>query len=312
MAHPSSFLIAQNECKEDLKSALNAWISYLETEKFASSHTIRAYLTDIAHFLSFLTRYHAEEPCLATVSAYDLRDFRAWLSKKAGQGVATTSRARSLSGVRNFYNWLDNNGVLHNPTARHLAMPKLPKKLPRAVAAAPLLAMLQALKMDDARARDYALVMLLYGSGMRISEALSLNIADLNVNQGVIRVTGKGNKQRDVPYLTPVKEAVNAYLAMRALGDSTAPVFIGAQGGRLHAGVAQRDMRNLRREFGLPETLTPHALRHSFATHLLAEDMNLREIQELLGHASLSSTQRYTDVDTTRLMEIHKKAHPRG
>lgn len=312
MARPASFLDAYDGCKNDLKEALEQWIIYLETEKYASNHTIRAYLTDLGHFLAFLIQYNGEKPCLEAVSACELRDFRGWLSKKAGQGVQASSRARSLSGVRNFYQWLDRNGILHNPTPTRLASPKIAKKLPRAIQVAPLLAMLKA--MADVQTpigrRDYALILLLYGSGLRISEALQLDIAQCN--DAMMRITGKGHKQREVPLLDPCRHAIQAYLQTRPLAQSQDPVFLGKNGNRLSQGVAQKMVRDLRRTHGLPDTLTPHALRHSFATHLLAEDMNLREIQELLGHASLSTTQRYTDIETSRLLAIHKNAHPRA
>lgn len=312
MARPASFLEAYHCCAPDLKEGLERWITYLDTEKYASAHTMRAYLTDMGHFLSFLSGHLGLAPGLADVADCDLRDFRAWLSKKAGQGAAATSRARSLSGVRNFYNWADKNGLLHNPNAARLQPPKRPHKLPRAIEVQGLLALLRVLstRTDRQGRQDYALVLLLYGSGLRISEALSLNVGDITGD--TLRIMGKGRKEREVPLLRPTMDAIADILQTRPGAESGAPLFIGARGGRLNPGVAQRRMRDLRREFGLPETLTPHALRHSFATHLLAEDMNLREIQELLGHASLSTTQRYTEIDTSRLLEIHKKAHPRG
>ena len=312
MARPAVFLKGYEASADNLRGCLENWITYLETEKFASQHTIRAYLTDIGHFLSFLSRHLGGKPGLADIADCDLRDFRSWLSKKAGEGAQATSRARSLSGVRNFYTWADKNGILHNPNPDRLQTPKTPHKLPRAVDAGRLLALLKSLaaRSDTQARRDYALILLLYGSGLRIAEALSLHIGDIDGDS--LRITGKGGKQREVPLLIPALRAIEDYLQTRKGAGAEEPLFTGSRGGRLNPGVAQRRMRDLRREFGLPETLTPHALRHSFATHLLAEDMNLREIQELLGHASLSTTQRYTDIDTTRLLEIHKKAHPRA
>lgn len=319
MARPSSFIEAQAECQPDLSNQLNLWIQYLETEKYASIHTVRAYLTDVAHFLAFLTRHHAEQPGLSAVADADIRDFRAWLSRKANEGVVAASRARSLSGVRNFYTWLDRNGVLHNPTAGRLSTPKLPRKLPKAMTIDQVFKILSDSLDKDADwdvLRDRALIALLYGSGLRIAEALSLRVKDIESADGMLCVLGKGKKERMVPLLTPVKRIIQTYqdalIAQGISRKSDQPIFIGKRGGVLNAGVAQRSIREIRHRYGLPDSFTPHALRHSYATHLLAEGMNMREIQELLGHVSLSTTQRYTDVDIEALMRIHKTAHPRS
>lgn len=299
----------------DLEQRLSQWRDFLRYEKALSRHTLRAYEGDVQHFLSFLTEHLGHPPGLDHLSAVNIGDFRSWLSRKAMDGLSNASRARSLSGVKNFLNWLDKQGVLHNAAISVVRTPKQAHKLPKPILEKQAFALLdQAGAEDDWQGlRDKALFTLLYGAGLRIDEALQLTLKDFNRQSDFLIVTGKGRKQRQVPVLAIVRKAVGNYLEARpfaAEGDS--PLFLGARGGRLHQGVAQRAMRVLRVAMGLPETATPHALRHSFATHLLENGANLREIQELLGHASLSTTQRYTEINAKELLAIYKKAHPRA
>lgn len=310
---------ASAQCAPDLARALQGWVDWLRFEKHVSPHTLRAYGGDVSHFILFLRDHHGGNPSLGDVADAKLRDFRAWLSRKAMEGTANASRARSLSGLKNFLRWLDRQGLAHNAAIGTLRSPKLAHHLPRPLAerqAFEVLAEASALAaVPWVGLRDRALFTLLYGCGLRIDEALGLDLADLP-QDGFLRVMGKGRKQRQVPVLPPVERVLTAYLhssPFHGQGVSAAtPIFCGLRGGRLNQGVAQKSMRDLRRHLGLPETATPHALRHSFATHLLQNGANLREIQELLGHASLSTTQRYTEINAQELLGIYKAAHPRA
>ncbi|MEZ5814084.1 MAG: tyrosine recombinase XerC [Alphaproteobacteria bacterium] len=303
-------------CAPDLAKHINNWQDYLRHEKQLSRHTLRAYSADISHFITFLSDHLGQHPSLNDLSEVSIRDFRSWMSRKAMDGTSNASRARSLSGVKNFLTWLDKQGIMHNAAISTVRSPKLPHKLPKPVhekQAKNILENANLLTKEDwVGQRDRALFTLLYGCGLRIDEALSLNIADFP-RDGFLRVTGKGNKQRQVPVIDIVIQTLNAYLELCPFPrDASRPLFIGTRGGRLNQGVAQKAMRVLRTTLGLPENVTPHALRHSFATHLLQNGANLREIQELLGHASLSTTQRYTEVNAEELMRIYKSAHPRA
>ena len=225
-----------------------------------------------------------------------------------------------MAAVRGFYRYLDRHHGLHNPALAALRTPRLPRRLPRPLSAAQALDVVEA--ADDGRIdwtgrRDAALLTLLYGAGLRIGEALGLTRGALGAAPAELRelrVTGKGGRQRVVPVLPVVAAALADYLEACPYGGGRpdSPLFVGARGGPLQAGVVQRRVRGLRRLLGLPETATPHALRHSFATHLLAGGADLRAIQELLGHASLSTTQGYTAVDAARLMDLYRRAHPRA
>lgn len=304
-------------CAEDLKQQLENWQDYLRFEKQASQHTQRAYFSDISHFLNFMSGHIGGTVSLAHVADAKIRDFRAWLSNKALSGTGNASRARSLSGVKNLLSWLDRNGILHNAAINTVRSPKLPHKLPRPLhenQAFEVLDNANLLVKDDwIGQRDRALFTLLYGCGLRIDEALSLNIGDIPQSDNLLRVLGKGGKERIVPVIAIVRETLEAHITQCPFGDEpSSPLFRGKRGGRLNQGVAQKAMRDLRVTLGLPETATPHALRHSFATHLLQNGANLREIQELLGHASLTSTQRYTEINAEELINIYNQAHPRA
>ena len=309
----SAVTVEVSNCAPDLAAALAKWRQFLQFEKNLSRHTVRAYTHDVAEFLKFLSQHQAAEISLNTLAAADLRDFRAWLSKQAVNGAGAATRARALSGVKNLLQWLDRQGTLHNATIATVRSPKKPRKLPRPLYEGQAFSLLFDLAADDwITIRDKALFTLLYGCGLRIDEALSLDVRQAP-HAGFLRVMGKGRRERQVPVLSQVETALNAYRAVCPFAETPErPLFLGEKGARLHQGIAQKTMRTLRVNLGLPETATPHALRHSFATHLLANGANLREIQELLGHASLSTTQLYTELETKELMAIYKKAHPRA
>jgi len=292
------------------------WLDWLERERRLSPLTLSAYGADLADFLGFLSRHLGGEPDLAALAALRPADIRAFLAERAVRdGVGNATRARQLAAIRGFFRFLARRHGVTPLALAGLRGPKVTPPAPRpltpeqaqdvareagSVENAPLLAL-----------RDTALFTLLYGCGLRISEALGLDVRDApRAGQG-LRVRGKGDKERIVPVLPAVSEAVEAYLRARGGPPPEQPLFLGARGDRLDAGVAQRALRNYRRLAGLPESATPHALRHSFATHLLGAGGDLRSIQELLGHASLSTTQRYTAVDAVRLLETWQKAHPR-
>ena len=256
---------------------------------------------------------------MAAMLSLKTSDFRAWLARQATAGRQRSTIANALSVVRGFFRWLERNGYGANHAIRAVRSPKIPHAVPKALSigeAADTVASagdLAADSMNDWLAlRDIAMLTLLYGAGLRIAEALSLQRRDAPKGDS-ITVTGKGNKERLVPILPVVREAIDAYVAACPWPlEPESPLFLGARGGPLRARVVQRQMQKLRGLLGLPDTATPHALRHSFATHLLAMGGDLRAIQELLGHASLSTTQRYTEVDAGRLLEEYRATHPRA
>jgi integrase/recombinase XerC len=299
----------------DCLSEIAAWQDWLTAEKRASRHTIAAYGSDLALFLAFLTGHLGAAPALTDLARLRAADFRAYLARRAGEDLAASSRARVMSVLRGFFRFLDRRGLVHNPALATVRSPKLPASVPKPLSeidAASVLA-----SVDDERPwiakRDVAVLTLLYGCGLRIAEALSLRRDEAPSPGGTLRITGKGNKQRLVPILPVVAAAIADYLAScpHRLGADD-PLFVGARGGPLNPRLVQGRMAQLRAALGLPPSATPHALRHSFATHLLAGGGDLRAIQELLGHASLSTTQRYTAVDVTRLLAVYDQAHPRA
>lgn len=292
------------------------WLTWLAVERRLSRHTLAAYRRDSVFFFRFLAEHRGEPVDLAALSDLRAADFRGFLAARARGGAVAASNARALSVLRNFFRWLDRHGYAHNPHIFTLRSPKLPRALPKPLAAADAQDVVEKIEHLSEEtwigARDTALVTLLYGAGLRIDEALSLNRDVLPLGDS-LSVLGKGRKQRTVPILAAVREAVEAYVARCPYQPGArGPLFVGVRGKRLQAGVVQAQLRKLRAWLGLPDTATPHALRHSFATHLLAAGGDLRAIQELLGHASLSTTQRYTAVDPARLIQVYDAAHPRA
>lgn len=297
-------------------SAIEDWRAWLAHERRASPHTLDAYSRDLSGFLGFMAEHLGFPPGLSDLETLGALDFRSWLARRATSGLSRSSTARAMSTLRGFFRHLEKHGLAHNPAVAAVRTPKIPKSVPKALGVAEALETVEAVADLSATPwiakRDVAVLTLLYGGGLRIGEALALNRGQAPSGDSMV-VTGKGNKQRLVPVLPVVKDAIDDYLAAcpYGLGDDD-PLFVGARGKRLAAGVVQKQMRNVRHLLGLPETATPHALRHSFATHLLAGGGDLRTIQELLGHASLSSTQRYTEVDSARLTAVYRAAHPRA
>ncbi len=299
-----------------LGHALNDWLAQRAALAGAARATIEAYRRDVARFLAFLARHHGGATGLAMVAATQQTDLRAWMAEERGRGLSARSLARALSAVKGFTAWAADRTGADATVILSARSPKFRRKLPRPLGedgAADLLTTIG----DDARedwiaARDTAVVTLLYGLGLRISEALALTGASQPLPQ-VLRITGKGDKTRLVPVIQAAEAAVAAYVRLCPF-DLTPndPLFRGARGGPLNPRLIQLATERARLRLGLPATATPHALRHSFATHLLAAGGDLRAIQELLGHASLSTTQAYTAVDAARLLEVYDQAHPRA
>ncbi len=299
--------------RTSLAQALRLFDSHLRDERRLSPHTCNAYRRDLDDFAAFLAGHLETTTTLRAVADLQARDFRAWLAARRKSGLAPRSLARALSSVRRFFSWAEQRFGLKNSQLSLIESPKIGHKTPRPVsqeAARDLIEQAGETKHKTPwiAARDAALLTLLYGAGLRISEALSLTMKDAPLPD-VIRIIGKGNKTRLVPILPVAREAVSAYLRLcpYAQGPGDA-LFLGVRGGPMGARAAQHLMQDLRARLGLPPSATPHALRHSFATHLLAGGGDLRTIQELLGHASLSSTQIYTEVDAQSLLRIYDKA----
>jgi integrase/recombinase XerC len=292
------------------------WLAHLADAERRSPHTLRAYQATLVRFVDFLARHLAASVDDAALSALTLADFRAYLSHRRAGGIANASVAREVAALRSFLRWAKRHRGVDCAAITGLAGPKRPRRVPRPLAPADAVAVADTVgdAASDAwiGARDTAVLLLLYGSGLRIAEALSLTGAALPLG-ATLTVTGKRGKTRVVPLLPKVRDAIEAYLALAPFAhDARAPLFRGVKGGALSPGLVRRAMRAARTALGLPDTATPHALRHSFATHLLARGADLRSIQELLGHASLASTQVYTDVDAARLLDVYRHAHPRA
>jgi integrase/recombinase XerC len=300
------------------------YLDWLARERRASANTVEAYGRDVSDLLAFLTRHLGEEPTLATLASLRPADLRGFLAARAAAGAGAATRARQLAAVRGFLRFLACTEHLPPVALTAIRGPRPKPPIPRALTAeqAREAASRAGCVHDPTRAerpaeqaaRDVALFTLLYGCGLRLGEALGLDIRDAPLPNGstALRVLGKGAKPRLVPVLPAVREAIAAYLALRPGAMPDEPLFRGTRGARLDPAVAQKSLRAYRRLAGLPEHATPHALRHSFATHLLGGGADLRAIQELLGHASLSTTQRYTAVDAAALLETWRRAHPRA
>jgi integrase/recombinase XerC len=301
-AHPASELAAR-------------WSGHLQHDRRRSPHTVRAYVATAHRLIDFLGRYRGEEIAPAQLLDLSPADLRAFLAQRRADGLGASSAARELSGVRAFLKYAASQAGTHAAVPRTRA-PKRPRTLPRPAAPAEALELAanaaEAASDEWIGARDLAILLLLYGGGLRVAEALSLTGRALPIGT-TLRETGKRSKTRIVPIVPAVRDAIDLYVRQCPYpigGD--APLFVGARGGPLNPDLVRRAVAAARRRLGLPETLTPHALRHSFATHLLARGADLRSLQELLGHASLSSTQIYTAVDAARLLDVYRHAHPRA
>ena len=298
------------------REALARWLDHLKAIEGAADRTVEAYRSDVLSFLAFLQLHHGEPAGLGPLARVTVQDMRAWMAHERGRGLSARSLARALSSVKGFVGWLADREGFEPTAVLSIRAPKFRRKLPRPLEIAAAQAMLDTVEMQAPEpwiaARDAAVLTLLWGCGLRISEALSLDGGAHPLGPS-LRITGKGGKERVVPVIAPARAAVAAYVA--ACPYPPAPgkaLFRGARGGPLNPRLVQKAMERARMGLGLPATATPHALRHSFATHLLSAGADLRAIQELLGHASLSTTQAYTAVDTARLMEVYARTHPKA
>jgi integrase/recombinase XerC len=301
----------------ELMAERQRWLCGLGEERRLSDKTVEAYERDTRQFLHFLTGHLSGPARLSDISALRPGDLRGFLASRRRDGAGARTLGRGLAGLRSFLRYLEKKGLANAAGASAVRSPKQPKSLPKPLTAADALMVVtseaQLAEEPWIATRNAAVLTLLYGCGLRISEALGLTPADFTGTPTALRILGKGGKTRVVPLISAAIDAVRAYEKLCPYHLATdGPLFRGAKGGKLQAGIIQREMQKLRGALGLPDTATPHALRHSFATHLLAGGGDLRTIQELLGHASLSTTQVYTGVDSARLLEIYDRAHPRA
>jgi len=309
------------QADKEIDNILKQWFDFLRLEKRLSKNTVDSYIRDITYFFKFLFDYDSSLVTRKLLENLELREFRAWLSMRTKEGLTPSSTARAVSSIRNFFRYTEKNHDLHNAAIFALRTPKIGKSLPKAVSVEEAFAAVETVGVfardEWVAKRDIALLTLIYGAGLRISEALDIKRKDMDLKRldetDSIIITGKGKKDRVVPILPIIKKAIGEYIEkcpFEILPEME--IFLGKRGKKLNASIFQKSIRNVRKYLGLPDNVTPHAFRHSFATHLLGGGGDLRSIQELLGHADLSTTQRYTKVDTKRLLEKYKTAHPRS
>jgi integrase/recombinase XerC len=302
----------------DLTDAIARWRRHLSGERRLAAKTLEAYSRDVAQFLTFLTAHLGGSPGLADLKALSTTDIRAFMAARRNDGAGSRTLARGIAGIRSLIRFLEKDGTVNGAAIRAIRPPRQKKTLPKPLApeaARNVIDLENGLDEEPwVAARNAAVLALLYGGGLRISEALGLRQSDAPAAEdAILRVRGKGGKERLVPVLPVVAAAIADYTHLCPhQPPPDAPLFVGVRGGPLNPRLIQRAMEKLRSALGLPDTATPHALRHSFATHLLANGGDLRTIQELLGHASLSTTQIYTGVDTDRLLAVYRRAHPRA
>lgn len=296
-----------------MKELIKNWQDFLKLEKNFSSHTVSAYIIDLNYFLKFISNYHSSSVSLDLIEKLSLQDFRAWLMNRKRNNFAFSSTTRAVAVVKSFFKYLIRFHNLTNKAIFNLKSPKIPSSLPKSLNEKQVLLAIDTSTNDANEAwislRDQALLYLLYGCGLRISEALSLKVKDLS--KDFLIVKGKGNKERKVPIIDTITKQIEAYLEICPfiLKESDL-IFIGKQGKPLNPGVFQRQIRYLRNKLNLPETVTPHAFRHSFATHILTNGGDLKSIQELLGHQDLTTTQKYTKIEAKHLLDVYNKSHP--
>jgi integrase/recombinase XerC len=304
----------------ELAGLVDAWRRWMTAERRLAAGTVAAYEADVAEFLAFVRTHTGEAVTAATLAALEVRDFRAFLAARGRRGVGARSNVRALAALRSFYRFLDRRHGLTNGALAALATPRVQRGLPRPLSPEDADTLLHTIGADATAPwvedRDRAVLALLWGAGLRIGEALALDRGDVGADPAALRelaVRGKGARVRRVPILAVVAEQIAAAVASCPFPQPpTAPLFLGVRGKRLQPAVVQVAMRRWRRALGLPESATPHALRHSFASHLLAAGADLRSVQELLGHASLSTTQVYTRVETRQLLDAYRRAHRRA
>jgi len=302
-------------CKNEVKNLTDEFLLYLASEKRSSKNTIISYRTDIFYFFKFLHEYFEEEVHIKMLEKLDVRDFRSFLAKRSNQELSNVSTARALSVLRSFFSYLNKNKKVLNNKIFDVKIPKIKKPIPKSVDEIDINKIMELLKEFNKEnwcyLRDLALLTLIYGCGLRIAESLAITKNHLKNGDSLV-ILGKGNKERMLPILPIVRKRIEDYLKECPYGMAPSdPIFLGSRGGVYHPTLFQALIRKIRKYLQLPDSVTPHAFRHSFATHLLENGVDLRSIQELLGHASLSTTQRYTKVDKKRLLDVYSNLHPR-
>jgi integrase/recombinase XerC len=294
----------------------SSFIDYILNTKKYSACTAEAYRSDLEDFAKFYGAYRGNRPLRRDFERADASCFRAWLANRARRGLSAKSTARALSSLRGFYKFLERELIVKNAAIGLISSPKIPRKLSKAIDSGAVETMDAAIRELDKdpriAARDWALVILIFGCGLRISEALSLKIADVAGRPETLRILGKGGKERLVPVLPAVWDAVEKYLELRAAWDRGDPLFVSVRSLPMTPRMAQKQLEKIRNFLRLPDYVTPHALRHTFATALLSGGMDLRLLQELLGHSSLSTTQLYTKVDVSQIASAYNMAHPKA
>lgn len=302
--------IIDDNCIDIIKT----WLKYLKHERCYVDNTCEAYKRDIENFLEFCSQHLAQQVTIITLSTISIHNIRSWLTKRKIKGIAMSSNARAISVVRSFYRYVKRRYSIDNQAIFNISMPKVAKNLPRVLSHQEIDKLIQ--NFSDSplhwiHKRDQAVIFLLYGCGVRISEALSLKVSD--IQDDMLRIIGKGNKERIIPLLPYSKKIIQEYIEICPhLINPDQYLFVGKRGGRMSRTYFAHQLQKLRRRIGLPEVMTAHSFRHSFATHLLAEDLDIRSIQELLGHSNLSTTQNYTKVEKHHLLKSYAKAHPRN
>ncbi|MCP4184795.1 MAG: tyrosine recombinase XerC [Hyphomicrobiales bacterium] len=315
MNQPQEFLIT---CDQKLTTQFVCWLEYIRYERRLTEKTLEAYQRDVRQFFQHFTGYLGNPVAIEDIANLKPVDLRGFLARRRSGGAKARTLARSLSGIRSFIRFLERQGLAESAGLNATRAPKLPRKLPKPMSESSAVRVTQSVEQMAEEpwiaTRDAACMALMYGCGLRIGETLALRPEQFSAKEGaILRIRGKGNKLRIVPLLPFVRQCVEDYIQYCPyVLEEKEPLFRGAKGGSLNAAIIQKQMRKLRGALGLPQNATPHSLRHSFATHLLAEGGDLRSIQELLRHASLSTTQMYTGVDTAKLLEIYDSNHPRS
>jgi integrase/recombinase XerC len=298
----------------EIAKIIETWQEYLGIQRNYSQHTLDSYLNDLNNYLTFISKYNENVTTLKQLESVDIRLMRSWLAARHQDNFSAVSTARALSSIKNFYKYLEKKFAITCHSVFIVRSPKKPKSLPKALTQTEAKISLDNIELlgteEWIHFRNKALLTLIYASGLRISEALSITKEHLN-NPEFIKILGKGNKERIIPWIQESKELINQYIKILPFFvENNAPIFLGKRGGVLHRAVFNKELINLRRSLGLPKHLSSHAFRHSFATHLLENGADLRSIQDLLGHQSLSTTQRYTKINQTLLESVYDKAHP--
>ena len=307
-------IIDNSYCDNEVLNACNLWLEYLQKEKLLSDNTFQAYSIDVKYFLKFVTNHLSKKVSIKSLENLSLRDFRSWLSsqKIKNNNISPKSQARAKASLKSFFKFLNKNNYIKNTNIFNLQTAKVKRQIPRPLAFEEVINVinLSGEKNDWTGQRDKTLITLIYAAGLRISEALQLNIIDVEGLE-TIRIVGKGKKIREIPLIESAQLAIKKLLDNNKNLNKNSPLFIGIKGKRLNSRQVQKTIEELRNKLSLPKSLTPHTLRHSFATHLLEKGVDLRTLQELLGHSSLSTTQGYTAVNIKTIHKTHKAAHPR-